>query len=135
METMTAYILAAALGIVIAVTMYLYSELQLARTINESKTRTIIDMSKTAEELYNKCMAKEEYIKSYKKQRNEYKAMFEQTVEGLEVARHQRDKAQYELSKLKANKASKTITLNVNAEELSEKLIEKIKEKYGKEIR
>lgn len=136
METITAYILAAALGIAIAVAMYLYSELSLERTISASKTATIVDTSKTADELYNKAMRMQKVNSLLKQQRDKYKSMFEQTVEGLEIARHQRDEAEYELSKLKANKVSNhTVTLNVDSDKLAKEIMKQIREKYGKNLK
>lgn len=56
METMTTYILAAALGIAIAVAMYLYSELSFERTVSASKTATNNEQDKTIKVMYDKIM-------------------------------------------------------------------------------
>lgn len=150
METMTAYILAAALGLAIAGCLYLYSELSFERAVSASKTRTINDTSKTADELYKKVMRMQKTLDSdarlietldderqkLKQQRDKYKSMFEQTVEGLEIARHQRDKAGYELSKLKANTVNKiTYTINVDSDKIVKEVVKRIKEKYGENLK
>lgn len=120
METMTTYILAAALGIAIAVAMYLYSELSFERTVSASKTATNNEQDKTIKVMYDKIMRMHKTLDSNAR-----------LIESLNEDRHKLKKQRDEA--LKATKVSQqTYTINVDSDEVVKELMKRIREKYGR---
>ena len=128
---MVMIILAAALGIAIAVCLYLYSELSFERAVSACKTRTINDTSNTANELYKNVMRMQKVLdddarlietlyderKKLKKDCEYYKGVA--NVHDLEA------------KSKKANTASNhTYTINVDSDKLAKEIMKQIKEKY-----
>lgn len=120
METMTAYILAAALGIAIAIAIYLYNELSFERAVSASKRVTIEEQDKTIKVMYDKIMRMHRTLDSDAR-----------LIESLNEDRHKLKKQRDEA--LKATKVSQqTYTINVDSDEVSKELMKQIREKYGR---
>lgn len=120
METMTAYILAAALGIAIAIAIYLYNELSFERAASASKRVTIEEQDKTIKVMYDKIMRMHRTLDSDAR-----------LIESLNEDRHKLKKQRDEA--LKATKVSQqTYTINVDSDEVVKELMKQIREKYGR---
>lgn len=120
METMTAYILAAALGIAIAIAIYLYNELSFERAVSASKRVTIEEQDKTIKVMYDKIMRMHRTLDSDA-----------QLIESLNEDRHKLKKQRDEA--LKATRVSQqTYTINVDSDEVVKELMKRIREKYGR---
>lgn len=120
METMTAYILAAALGIAIAIAIYLYNELSFERAVSASKRVTIEEQDKTIKVMYDKIMRMHRTLDSDAR-----------LIESLNEDRHKLKKQRDEA--LKATKVSQqTYTINVDSDEVVKELMKRIREKYGR---
>lgn len=138
METMTTYILAAALGIAIAVAMYLYSELSFERTVSASKTATNNEQDKTIKVMYDKIMrmhktldSNARLIESLYDERRKLKKdceYYKGVANGREVLIHD-----LEAKLKKANTVSNhTYTINVDSDKLAKEVMKQIREKYGR---
>lgn len=120
METMTAYILAAALGIAIAIAIYLYNELSFERAVSASKRVTIEEQDKTIKVMYDKIMRMHRTLDSDAR-----------LIESLNEDRHKLKKQRDEA--LKATKVSQqTYTINVDSDKLAKEVMKQIREKYGR---
>lgn len=120
METMTAYILAAALGIAIAIAIYLYNELSFERAVSASKRVSIEEQDKTIKVMYDKIMRMHRTLDSDAR-----------LIESLNEDRHKLKKQRDEA--LKATKVSQqTYTINVDSDEVVKELMKQIREKYGR---